>query len=137
MDTSRSEVISGGAYILHIFRMTIFFLLAGYFARMQTHRLGMGRFALDRLKRIGLPLVIFWPILMACFIALAIWGLATMNGGAIPADTPPPPPMTLQTFPLTHLWFLYALMLLYVAALTLRLLLSITFIREPLGRIAG
>ena len=137
MDNSRSDVISGGAYILHIFRMTIFFLLAGYFARMQTHRLGMGRFALDRLKRIAAPLVIFWPIMMVCFVALAIWGMVVANGGTMPENPPPAPPLTLATFPLTHLWFLYALILLYVAALALRILLSITFIREPLGRAAG
>ena len=84
MDVQRSASLSGLAYVLHIFRMTVFFLLAGYFGRMQTYRLGTRPFAVDRLKRIWVPLLVFWPIMMVCFIALAIWGLAVANGGTIP-----------------------------------------------------
>src|SRR5262249_23181266 len=36
------------------------------------------------------------------------------------APTPPTPPLTAQTFPLTHLWFLYVLSFCYLAALVLR-----------------
>ncbi len=61
MDVQRSASVSGGAYVLHIFRMTTFFVLAGYFGRMQTYRLGTGAFLRDRLQRIGVPLIVFWP----------------------------------------------------------------------------
>ena len=46
-----------------------------------------------------------------------IWTAAHRNGGSIP-DAPPPPPPTYDwtNFPLTHLWFLYVLMLFYAAA---------------------
>lgn len=74
MDVQRSASVSGGAYVLHIFRMTIFFLLAGYFGRMQTYRLGTGAFLRDRLQRIGVPLIVFWPMIMACIIALSLFG---------------------------------------------------------------
>jgi glucan biosynthesis protein C len=134
VDSQRSEVVSGTAYVLHIFRMTIFFVLAGYFARMQTYRLGTGSFMRDRLKRIGIPLVFFWPIMMASFIALAIWGMIHANGGTMPENPPPPPPpMTLQNFPLTHLWFLYVLLVFYAVSLTLRRLLSVIRARGFVG----
>lgn len=135
-DTQRSAGISGTAYTLHIFRMTIFFLLAGYFGRMQTYRLGTGAFIQDRLKRIGIPLIVFWPIMMASFIALAIWAMITANGGVIPENPPPSPPLTLKTFPLTHLWFLYVLLLLYAAVLFGRMLLSVIGVRDALGQLS-
>ncbi|HAV49394.1 MAG TPA: hypothetical protein DCX75_04055, partial [Brevundimonas sp.] len=45
---------------------------------------------------------------------------AIQNGGSLPTDGPPPPPLTVETFPLTHLWFLWVLLIFYVAMLVLR-----------------
>ena len=105
-------------YIPHIFRMALFFLLAGFFARMMLHRKGTGGFIGNRAKRILLPLVVGWPIVMAAIIACFVYGFAIT---APPGTEPPPsPPMTLQTFPLTHLWFLYVLVIFYAVALLLR-----------------
>lgn len=136
MDIQRSASITGTAYALHIFRMTVFFLLAGYFGRMQTYRLGMKPFIYDRLKRVGIPLVVFWPVIMASIIAIAIWGAMVANGGAIPENAPPPPPMTLKTFPLTHLWFLYVLLLLYAVMLGGRAILSLLGLKDTLGKLS-
>jgi len=136
MDVQRSASVSGGAFVLHIFRMTIFFLLAGYFGRMQTYRLGTGSFLRDRLKRVGVPLIVFWPIIMVCIIALSIWGMIVANGGAMPENPPAPPPLTLKTLPLTHLWFLYVLLLLYGAMLTGRGLLSLLRVKSRLGKLS-
>lgn len=113
MDTQRSAALSGLAFVLHIFRMTLFFILAGYFGRMQAERLGTVSFAKDRLKRIGAPILIFWPVMIASLIALAIWGFLVSHGGVVPESTPPPPPLSVETFPLTHLWFLYMLLIFY------------------------
>jgi len=135
MDTQRSGALSGIAFILHIFRMTLFFVLAGYFGRMMFHRVGTGAFIKDRLKRISLPLIIFWPIMIVCFIALMIWAVVVANGGAIPKNQPPPPPMSLATLPLTHLWFLYSLLLLYGVMLLARGLLSVLKLGPVLGRL--
>lgn len=136
VDSQRSASVSGLSYVLHIFRMTIFFLLAGYFGRMQTYRLGTPTFIRDRLTRVAVPLIVFWPIMMICFIALAIWGLIVANGGSMPENPPAPPPMTLQTFPLTHLWFLYVLLLLYAGILMGRALLSVLRLKSGLGRLS-
>ena len=134
MDTQRSGAISGTAYTLHIFRMTVFFVLAGYFGRMQTYRLGTGQFVRDRLKRVGIPMAVFWPIMMVSFTAIAIWAMVIANGGTMPENTPPPPPLTLKTFPLTHLWFLYVLLLMYGAMLAGRALLSLLGLKTVLGK---
>ena len=119
MDASRSIELSVLFFTLHIFRMTVFFVLAGFFGRLLLERLGVGRFVMNRAKRIGIPLVMFWPIVLTAFIAVLIWAAVQANGGVAP-EGPPPPPLTVETFPLLHLWFLYVLLLFYAAALVVR-----------------
>lgn len=119
-DPSTSPAMNVTFYVLHIFRMTTFFLIAGFFARMLLERRGVGGFVKDRAKRILAPLVVFWPIALASIIAVIIWSAIAANGGVPPENAPPPPPMNAQTFPLTHLWFLYLLLFFYAGALVLR-----------------
>jgi glucan biosynthesis protein C len=109
--------------VLHIFRMTTFFLIAGFFAHMSFHKKGLGGFLKDRLKRIALPFVVGLPILFALIMAATIWGAMVMaHGGKLP---PPPVYPGFPAFPLTHLWFLYVLMLLYAATLIVRGLVAL------------
>ena len=124
MDASRSTELSVLFFALHIFRMTVFFVLAGFFARMLLERRGVGGFIANRAKRIAIPLVAFWPLALASIIAVAIWSAVRANGGTMP-EGPPPSPLTAQTFPLTHLWFLYVLLIFYAVALALRELVSL------------
>ena len=107
-------------FVSHMFRMTLFFLIAGFFGRLLLERRGAARFATNRFKRIVLVLIAFWPIVFTGIISCFLWGVAAMNGGTLPPDGPPPPPLTAANFPWTHLWFLYVLTLFYVAALALR-----------------
>ena len=58
MDQSRSVELSVLFFVLHIFRMTVFFVLAGFFGRLLLERLGVGAFVMNRAKRIAMPLVI-------------------------------------------------------------------------------
>lgn len=119
-----SDTLGIFSFISHIFRMTAFFLIAGFFGRMLLARRGPGGFLRNRLVRIALPLLIFWPIAIAGIIATFIWGAATMAGGSLPPGPPPPPP-TLATFPLTHLWFLYLLLVFYAATLAIRAVVAL------------
>jgi len=123
MDANRATSLSVSFYVIHMFRMVTFFLLAGFFGRMMFHRLGATAFIKSRLKRIVLPLVVFWPVMMAAFIGLVIWSLI-VQFGALPEDDAPPA-WTWSTFPLTHLWFLYVLALFYAAGLMIRALVAL------------
>ena len=105
-DTDNSPVASAIFFAIHLFRMTTFFLIAGLFAHMMLDRRGVAGFIKDRAVRIAGPLATFWTPVLAAIIAGLIWMAAIRNGGSIPTDGPPPPPLTLETFPLTHLWFL-------------------------------
>src|SRR5436305_1957543 len=57
-DSSQSLMLSALFFTLHMFRMTAFFVLAGFFAHMSFHKKGLRGFVRDRLKRIGIPLVV-------------------------------------------------------------------------------
>lgn len=120
-----SEAIATASYVGHIFRMAAFFVIAGYFGRMLFHRRGAWGFVRNRTSRIAMPLLSFWTPVMAGIIACFVWGAAAMNGGVLPTGGPPPPTPTIETFPLTHLWFLYLLTLFYVAALAIRGIVSL------------
>ncbi|MBU1538966.1 MAG: acyltransferase family protein [Alphaproteobacteria bacterium] len=119
-DTDNSPVAGVIFFAIHLFRMTTFFLIAGLFAHMMLGRRGTLGFIKDRLMRIAGPLAVFWTPVLAAIIAGLVWMAAIRNGGSIPTDGPPPPPLTLETFPLTHLWFLWVLLILYVGMLVLR-----------------
>jgi glucans biosynthesis protein C len=117
-DTSTSGAIWIVSGFSHLFRMSLFFFIAGYFARLLYHRRGFAGFVRDRAKRIGLPLLMFLPVMIPLLGLIWLWG-AAQSGKAI-AD---PPPLSVRNFPLTHLWFLYYLLLLYIAALAGRQLI--------------
>ena len=118
VDNSPSPLLSDAGFVAHIFRMSLFFFIAGFFARMLYHKLGKRGFWANRALRIGVPLVVGWVILWP--IIMAIWsaGMNKFFGGHVPAM--PPMPTVPGAFPLTHLWFLYQLLLLYVAVTVLR-----------------
>jgi peptidoglycan/LPS O-acetylase OafA/YrhL len=116
-DTHPSMTLALLFFAIHVFRMTTFFLMAGFFAHMSLHRRGAWGFAKDRMQRIGLPLVVAWPIVFAAIAVVVTWAAGFPNGG--PLSGAPNWPV-LPRFPLTHLWFLYVLLEFYAAMLLLR-----------------
>ena len=119
-DDSRSVGAAWLFFAIHLFRMTSFFLIAGLFAHMMIARRGWLGFARDRAVRIAGPLAVFWMPVMAGIITALVW-TAHVNGLVTPGAEPPPPPTYDWTnFPLTHLWFLWVLMIFYAVTLILR-----------------
>lgn len=119
VDSSPSAALGGGFYVIHMFRMSLFFLIAGFFARMSLERYETRAFIKDRAKRILLPLIVGWVLLAPPILAIMIWGMrrsfpeADLAAGAPVAAGP-------DGLPLTHLWFLYYLLLFYALALVVR-----------------
>lgn len=111
-DSSRSTTLSVSFFVIHMARMTVFFLLAGFFGRLVMHRDGWARFARQRLLRIGVPLVLAWPLVFGSIIAVL--------SVTAPPGAPGGPGLSAETFPLTHLWFLYVLLILYAVTLVVR-----------------
>jgi len=118
VDNSPSQFLSDAGFVSHIFRMSLFFFIAGFFGRLLFHKLGARGFWSNRAKRILVPLIVGWVILLPAIFFVWNMGMTKMFGGTPPAPPQPPP----GWFPLTHLWFLYELLLLYVAVIALRAL---------------
>ena len=117
-DSSQSATLAVTFYVIHIFRMSLFFLIAGFFAHMVFHRRGLRAFVKDRAKRILVPMTAGWVVFAPPTIAAVIWGLTRTFNGVAPegADAAAAP----QGFPLIHLWFLYYLCIFYALVLALR-----------------
>ena len=112
-DTSTSAAVWIVSGFSHLFRMSLFFFIAGYFARLVYHRKGSAYFVRDRAKRIALPLLMFLPVMVPLLGLIWGWG-AEQSGKTLPV----PAPLSVRSFPLTHLWFLYYLLWMYAVALT-------------------
>ena len=117
-DSHPSMTLAVLFFAIHVFRMTTFFLVAGFFAHMSFHRRSAWGFVKDRLQRIAVPLLVGWPIVFAAMVLVVFWAASFPNGGPVPGAPGWPP--VLPGFPLTHLWFLYVLLEFYVAVLLLR-----------------
>jgi len=110
-DNSPSPSLQVLFYVIHVFRMSLFFVIAGFFSHLLFHRKGAARFLRDRVKRIFVPLVVGWILFGPLAMALVYLGLGPKMEG---------PPPSISAFPLGHLWFLYYLLLFYAATLVLR-----------------
>lgn len=129
MDVSTSPLISGFIVISHSFRMAVFFLIAGYFARLSLQRRGGGAFLKSRTMRLVVPFVVGWFILRPLIISGWIMGGASLRGdvdiragligGFQSLNTLPD-----GVFTGTHLWFIYYLIVITAATLVLRALLK-------------
>jgi glucan biosynthesis protein C len=106
---------------LHSFRMQLFFLIAGFFARLLYLKIGLNRFLKHRLRRIALPLVIgivtIVPLSMMPFFYYNYWSVHPDQGffRIVKAISP----NLFRWNGIVHLWFLYYLVLYYVTMLVL------------------
>ena len=116
------------AWASHLFRMPLFFCIAGFFTALLWQKAGGMAFAKNRLLRVALPLLLFLPLLTLAMHGVLQFGLAyvsqpsalmqlikPMLSAGSPAELP---------FSTMHLWFLYHLLFLYVLTYCARTLLS-------------
>jgi ABC-type multidrug transport system ATPase subunit/peptidoglycan/LPS O-acetylase OafA/YrhL len=118
VDNSPSQFLGDAGFVAHIFRMSLFFFIAGFFGRMLYHKLGARGFWKNRVLRIAVPLVAGWVVLFPIIGLVWSVGITKVFNGAPPAM--PEMPKVPGAFPLAHLWFLYQLLMLYVAVTLLR-----------------
>ncbi|WP_139417944.1 acyltransferase family protein [Agromyces laixinhei] len=128
---------------IHLFRMVLFMTLAGFFGRMVLHRRRAGPYVRDRLLRIGLPAIAFWPVAVASIgvvigIGAALRGQAPEQAPeAATATTPDGVPEVLLLFSPAHLWFLWVLVECVLITVVLRAIALRLLGRERSGRIAS
>ncbi len=134
-DRYRSEGALAAVYVIHLFRMVLFMMLAGFFGRMVLGRRGPLAYVRDRALRIGLPAVAFWPVAVGS-LALIAAAAGTLDGsGAV--EPPPGIPGPLALLMPGHLWFLLTLLQCAVITVLARAVLRRVLGAEHSGRIAG
>ena len=108
---------------VHTWRMPVFFLLAGFFAHLVLDRRAMSVFALDRLKRIGVPLVLFGAVMAIIIPPIWVYGWSGVISLEVFQDAlKKRQDLDSSGDLVAHLWFLYYLLLMYSALIAFRLL---------------
>lgn len=106
---------------IHSFRMQLFFLVAGFFARLLYLKIGEKMFIQHRLKRILLPFVLSVIVIVPLSVApLLFYKFSEIQGLSIHKAIANTLNALKHWNGLVHLWFLYYLMLYYGAMLVLQ-----------------
>lgn len=120
-DSATSSLLDPTYIFIHVFRMPVFFVIAGFFARMLWERVGTADFLRHRANRVLLPFLLFWPVLF--YVSAAGFVYATL----LPSPTAwseawayvVSAPLPYNTI---HLWFLYYLLYFYSGMMGWRLI---------------
>ena len=114
-DPSNSVWIDVVAWFLHLFRMPLFFVVAGFFAALLVNRRGIGGMLKNRVARVLLPLVIFWPLVYGALGVLTLRAMSTMRQPSpMLAFLQQHSDLPRQAPTMAHLWFLSYLMYFYI-----------------------
>lgn len=135
VDVSQSSILEGVFHVLHSFRMLLFFLIAGFFGNLLLQHRGTREFWRNRLRRIGVPLIAGWVVLMP-LLALPIVLAVYIKNGGFTGDGRGMDMVRQAGVPLGHLWFLYYLLLFYAVVVGVASLLRRMGSSARLARIA-
>ena len=98
---------------IHTWRMPLFMLLAGFFTAFSLAKRDVGNYALNRLIRLGVPILLLWSVIPAIDeAATELFKIPELISWLL-YDVP-------FTLRLDHLWFLYYLLLFYGVLLLLK-----------------
>jgi peptidoglycan/LPS O-acetylase OafA/YrhL len=109
--------IDASIWWIHLFRMELFFLLSGFFAKLMIQRKGLKPFLWNRAIRIALPFVLFWPFLMVAMIIVFVFAFSYVKEPQglmqviVAASQDPETAKASTPYTTMHLWFLYYLLM--------------------------
>ena len=111
-DDAQSLFFSELIHLIHLFRMPVFFIVAGFFTAFILMRGGIAALLKDRFRRIALPLILFWPVLKmlsdeGLYFVTAMMEMKVYVWRGV-SD------VFFDSMSLHHLWFLYFLLIFYV-----------------------
>ena len=109
-DEATSQLADLLVAVIHVFRMPVFLILAGYFVALLVERRGAGQMLRHRMRRIALPFVVFWPVLFTLTGVLVLLYAHRAERGYFGLSLEIVP--TVPHVPLIntmHMWFLYQL----------------------------
>ncbi|MFI6575040.1 acyltransferase family protein [Nocardiopsis sp. NPDC050513] len=125
-------------FVIHLFRMVLFMALAGYFGAMVLGRRGPWRYLRDRVTRILLPTIVFWPVSVG---SLGLLAVANTAWRGVPAPEAPEAAAggqsLLMLFTPAQLWFLWTLTQIVVIVLIVRAVTHRLFGPERVRRVVA
>jgi fucose 4-O-acetylase-like acetyltransferase len=136
-DGSTTGLFDVSLGLIHVFRMPVFYVLAGFFAALLYERRGARAFVRNRVIRILVPFAVGWAILFPLVKVIAIGAMRIEGPSANPSGS-------LEVFSLRevfgrldpmHLWFLEYLVFFYVLVLVLVPLSRHRYLAVPVGLI--
>jgi len=110
--TELTRTLDWSIAVIHVFRMPVFYAMAGFFTALLIARYGLRRAAWNRFMRIAVPFVVGW---------IVVWPLVMLEAGTgyfgfdVALDAFTSGRVFGYAHPL-HLWFLEYLLVLYVLA---------------------
>src|SRR5258707_7779047 len=129
--TELTRTLDWSLSLIHVFRMPIFYAMAGFFTALLLARYGLRRAAWNRFMRIVVPFVVGWIVVWPLVMLIAGTGyynfdiaLGAFASGAIWRYANP-----------MHLWFLEYLIVLYLLAAVAIVVVSLVL--SPAARQAG
>lgn len=122
-DPERSPVMSVLIYWIHLFRMPLFMLLAGYFGALTVSRRGWREFGRSRALRVLAPFPVFWVLIVFPLVDT----LPRSKAGEANLAPQLPPEDWWEFFAPGHLWFLWSLVQVF----------AIVALTAALGRLLG
>ncbi|MBA3458927.1 MAG: acyltransferase [Deltaproteobacteria bacterium] len=131
-DRSQHLGVDLAVWIVRAFVMPMFFWLSGYFSRELLDVRGLRGYVRHRVVRILIPLAL---ALVPCSLLLGAewdWGREVIARPGVAENIPKLQSSELPIF-LGHLWYLYYLLLLSVAAVVIARIARATGIRIPMG----
>ncbi|MDP1560270.1 MAG: acyltransferase family protein [Pirellulaceae bacterium] len=119
-----SVFVDVSIWFIHLFRMSLFFLLAGYFAQLVWERKGLKKFLLGRFLRIVVPFLLFYPVVLIAITIVIVFAMAYVTEpeglmslvaaeGKKPVEERNSPQIGTM-----HLWFLYYLFMFLVVSVS-------------------
>lgn len=117
-DGSEPRAVAGIIFVwIHTWRMPLFMLLAGFFTALSLTKRSPGEYFVNRVIRLGTPLLILWLAIPAVDEAdVPMFALPDILAFALHGELP--------NFRLDHLWFLYYLLIFYVVMMIAKVFLA-------------
>jgi len=131
--TDNSVILDSLAFFTHMFRMELFFFIAGFFAILLIEKRGTKEFLKNRGKRILAPFLIFLPLIQATVIGGIIWAIRNVEKLSpmlqFIAEMANNPDATQPPFSTMHLWFLFNL---FMFCIVIAVINKTGFLNSPL-----
>ena len=120
-DDDQSVLLALVFDFIHTWRMPTFFLMAGFFAHLVLDRRSTSVFIVDRLKRIGLPLLMFGAVMAVIVPVIWVYGRrGEVSLEIVRGILEYRQDLDSSGELVAHLWFLYYLLVMYAALMALR-----------------